>query len=277
MKIDSFTDLTGTPDLRVLSLGAGVQSTTMALMCNEGLIRKPDCAIFADTQAEPPTVYKHLDWLEKELDYPLYRVTAGNLEQDLRDAGKSIRVASIPFFTTSPKGGGIMRRQCTSEYKIAPIEKKVRKLLGLKPRQRMNKTVYMYMGISLDEVTRVRINPNKNIHNKYPLIGLKITRYECLQWLQDKGYPTPVKSACYFCPYTDNSRWREMKLNDPEYFQKAIEIDNMIRLKDFNKVKEKLYLHHSLKPLSEIDFSNAEDEGQGTFGFLDECEGMCGV
>ena len=59
------------PNLRVLSLGAGVQSTVMALMTMTGEIKdKPDCAIFADTGAEPKNVYKHLEWLIKQLDYP---------------------------------------------------------------------------------------------------------------------------------------------------------------------------------------------------------------
>lgn len=40
--------------LRALSLGAGVQSTTMALMAAHGEIGPmPDCAIFADTGWEP--------------------------------------------------------------------------------------------------------------------------------------------------------------------------------------------------------------------------------
>lgn len=44
--------------LRALSLGAGVQSTTMALMAAHGEIQPmPDCAIFADTGWEPKAVY----------------------------------------------------------------------------------------------------------------------------------------------------------------------------------------------------------------------------
>lgn len=35
--------------LRVLSLGAGVQSTTLALMMAHGEVEVPDAAIFADT------------------------------------------------------------------------------------------------------------------------------------------------------------------------------------------------------------------------------------
>jgi hypothetical protein len=43
--------------LRVLSLGAGVQSTTMALLAAHGEIGPmPDCAIFADTGWEPRAV-----------------------------------------------------------------------------------------------------------------------------------------------------------------------------------------------------------------------------
>lgn len=35
--------------MRILSLGAGVQSSTLALMAEHGEIEKPDYAIFADT------------------------------------------------------------------------------------------------------------------------------------------------------------------------------------------------------------------------------------
>jgi len=48
--------------LRVLSLGAGVQSTTMALMAAHGeIMSMPNCAIFADTGWEPKAVYEHLE------------------------------------------------------------------------------------------------------------------------------------------------------------------------------------------------------------------------
>ncbi len=49
-------------DLKVLSLGAGVQSSVMLLMADRGLLGdKPDVAIFADTQWEPKEVYEHLE------------------------------------------------------------------------------------------------------------------------------------------------------------------------------------------------------------------------
>jgi len=46
--------------LRALSLGAGVQSTTLALMAAHGEIGPmPDCAIFADTGWEPQALGVH--------------------------------------------------------------------------------------------------------------------------------------------------------------------------------------------------------------------------
>lgn len=66
--------------LRVLSLGAGVQSTTLALMAAHGEIGPmPDCAIFADTGWEPAAVYEHLAWLRSPnvLPFPVHIISGG--------------------------------------------------------------------------------------------------------------------------------------------------------------------------------------------------------
>ena len=88
--------------IRVISLGAGVQSTVMALMAARGEIGPmPDCAIFADTGYEPQGVYDHLDWLETQLPFPVYRVSNGNIKDDTLAATNSTgqRYVSIPFYT----------------------------------------------------------------------------------------------------------------------------------------------------------------------------------
>ena len=69
--------------LKVLSLGAGVQSTTLALMVEKGELPMVDAAIFADTGAEPQAVYDHLTWLKEQLSYPVHVVQWRNLKQDL--------------------------------------------------------------------------------------------------------------------------------------------------------------------------------------------------
>jgi 3'-phosphoadenosine 5'-phosphosulfate sulfotransferase (PAPS reductase)/FAD synthetase len=69
--------------LTVISLGAGVQSSTMALMAADGELPKPDCAIFADTGNEPKAVYRYLEFLKKVLPYPIYKVSKGNITEDM--------------------------------------------------------------------------------------------------------------------------------------------------------------------------------------------------
>lgn len=70
--------------LRVLSLGAGVQSTTLTLMAAHGIVGPmPDLAIFADTGWEPASVYEHLRWLMSPnvLPFPVHIVSAGNIRE----------------------------------------------------------------------------------------------------------------------------------------------------------------------------------------------------
>lgn len=95
--------------LRALSLGAGVQSTTMALMAAHGETGPmPDCAIFADTGWETKAVYEHFEWLMSPnvLPFPVHIVSAGNIRDNLMDAAAGKRWASIPAFakTVTPAG-----------------------------------------------------------------------------------------------------------------------------------------------------------------------------
>ena len=53
--------------IKVLSLGAGVRSSTVLLMSYHGELPLLDAAIFADTQWEPKAVYEHLEWLKQEV------------------------------------------------------------------------------------------------------------------------------------------------------------------------------------------------------------------
>ena len=260
------------PTIRIVSLGAGVQSTVMALMGDRGEFGpKPDCAIFADTQWEPAHVYEHLAWLESELSYPVYRVTAGNLREDalnrINPDGK--KLMAMPLFTEQ----GIAMRMCTGDYKIRPIRKKTRELLGLKPRERA-KDIFAetWIGISRDEIQRMKDSNLKYIINRWPLLEKKMERRHCLEWFANE-YPNRKlgRSSCMGCPFNNDKAWREMKINDPISFADAVDFDEKIR----NVCDMPMFLHKSLLPLGEVDFRNLEDMGQ--LSFLDECDGMCGV
>ena len=159
-------------DFTYISFGAGVQSTAVLVMSNLGLRGCPraDVAIFADTGDEPQWVYDQVERMTKWSDIPVEVVKKGCLSADVRarQEGSISRFACIPVFTAAKTGGpkvmwdgkqvveddsgnAILRRQCTREYKIEPIEKRVRLILGFKPRQRIKKEVDCLIGISVEK------------------------------------------------------------------------------------------------------------------------------
>jgi hypothetical protein len=210
---------------RYLSLGAGVQSSTLALMIAHGEIPMVNAAIFADTGWEPRKVYDWLDWLEKQLPFPVYRVASGNLRNDIiaatNNTGKTFR--SVPWHLLKPNGETAMNsRQCTAEYKIKPVHRKLRELMGYASRKRIPaNSCQMLMGISLDEVFRMKPSWHKWLVHQWPLIDAGMARHDCLSWMERKGYPSPPKSSCIGCPFHDNDEWRNIKA-DSEAWEDAV-------------------------------------------------------
>tara|TARA_B100001540_G_scaffold9868_1_gene8672 strand:+ start:9327 stop:10133 length:807 start_codon:yes stop_codon:yes gene_type:complete len=266
-------------ELTIISLGAGVQSSAMALMSAKGELPPVDHAIFADTGAEPRRVYDYLLFLQDELPFPIHVVKhKEGLTKGLEDAAKEgKRVANPPLYTDSDGEVGILNRQCTLDYKINPIKKKVRELLGLKKGQHA-KDVHctQWIGISLDEIQRMKLSMVKYITHVFPLVDKRMNRNDCLQWMKKNNYPEPPRSACVYCPYHSDNEWRLLRDNDPEGWQEAIRMDELLR-DGTGKTKEKLYVHQQLKPLKEVDLTTDTDRGQTLFSFQDECEGMCGM
>ena len=266
--------------IHIISLGAGVQSSTMALMAAHGEITPmPKCAIFADTQDEPQSVYKWLDWLEKQLPFPVHRVTAGKLSDEVLkirkrkdDPSKSITFYTVPAFTIDKKGNrGMIPRQCTSNFKIAPLTKKQKDIAE-------GNHVISWIGISLDEAHRMKPSRDNKITNRWPLIEKRISRHDCKRWTIANNYPMPPRSACVFCPYHSDNQWRKLRDDEPTEFKKAVEFDYAYRkIKiEIGKMSEIPFLHPSCVPLDQVDFSTDEDHGQQVM-FGNECEGMCGV
>lgn len=258
----------------IISLGAGVQSSTMALMAAHGEITPmPEAAIFADTQAEPQSVYTWLDWLEKQLPFPVIRVTHGNIYEDvMRSALTKERVSNPPFYCDS----GILMRKCTADYKVKPIREAQRKIIGLEKYQRCKEIkITQWIGISLDESHRMKPSGDSYVEHRWPLIDLRMSRHDCLNWMERNNYPAPPKSACSFCPFHDNHMWRQLRDEEPESFAQAIVLDQAIR-SGISGTREFLFVHRHKKPLDEVDLSTEEERGQGWL-FGNECEGMCGV
>ena len=259
--------------LNIISLGAGVQSSTMALMAKHGeIIPMPDAAIFADTQWEPKAVYEWLGWLTRQLPFPVLQVTAGNLRADTlsRSNTSGKRFAAIPWFMKMPNGKEAMgRRQCTADYKLTPIQRKVVELIGGHPKA----GCILWIGISTDDASRMKPSRVKYIENRWPLIEKRITRNDCLRWMKSRNYPEPPRSACIGCPFHNDSEWRAIKA-DPVTWADATEVDRAIRKQPGFRGEQ--FAHRKLIPLEEVDLSTDEERGQGNL-FINECEGMCGV
>jgi 3'-phosphoadenosine 5'-phosphosulfate sulfotransferase (PAPS reductase)/FAD synthetase len=266
--------------LRVLSLGAGVQSSALALMIQKGEIPMVDCAIFADTGAEPKEVYDWLDWLRDELWFPVYVAKFSNLKEDVINSTiDKKKFAGIPYFMKNSKTGKttLMKRQCTADYKIKPVNQKVRAILGYQKGEKVSKDtkVEMLMGISYDEMQRMKINPIKYIENKYPLVEKAIRRHNCIQWMEKNNYPKPPRSACTFCPFHSNEEWRRVKENKEEW-NEVVKLDKLLRNSSQLREYDEVYLHQSCVPLEKADLRE-KDEQTGQYSLLDECEGMCGI
>lgn len=289
-----------------LSLGAGVQSSALALMATAGGVGPmPEAAIFADTGDEPQSVYRWLDWLEKQLAFPVHRVShkGRKLSDDAtrlvlsKKSGNTYVPIGIPAYTTETvmerhvidwemdedekdehaiygppeltvkKGMG--RRQCTRTFKIEPINQKIRELLN-------GKKGIVWIGISTDEAHRMKPSQNPAVEHKWPLIEMGISRAECLKWMEDAGWPKPPRSACVYCPYHSDKEWLRLKTEEPTEFYAAVEFEKRLQTAyaAATALRSTPWLHASRIPLSEVVFKPKVEE-PSLFG--NECEGICGV
>jgi hypothetical protein len=275
-------------EFHVLNLGAGVQSSALFLLANEGKL-KFDVAIVADTQEEPQSVYLHLEYLKRLERPPIWVRSAGRLGDDLRNGrGPTRRFASIPAFTRDNNGRvGIVRRQCSAEYKVEVIEKSIRReLLGLASGQRLPREVLISQafGISIDErgrAERIRRRYDSRRQNvvQFPLLDLGWSRTDCIAYLRSRLPHQAPRSACVFCPYHTNREWALLRQNDPEGWSRAVQIDRTLRTESAacnRNMRQPMFLHRSCQPLDQIDFGvlSPETVHPMTVG---DCHGLCGV
>ena len=284
--------INGLKSLKFISLGLGQQSTVLYLKSSLGELPEVDYAIFADTGSESKPTYQYLKWLlnwQKQHNGIPIIVTGKkpSLYTDLIKGTNSsgTRFASIPAFTKNPDGSkGILKRQCTEEYKIVEINKAIRKIYGLRKYQRTVQTE-IWFGITIEELGRLKYPRYGWQIYFYPFCNLRMIknrseqqgfpvfrRTDCTSWLNHRGFPIPPKSACFFCPYQSNTRWLDMKKNRPQEWNRAVKLDQQIRDSSKKGVKQPIYLHKDCVPLSEANLN----EDQLSL-FPEECDGVCDV
>ena len=131
----------------------------------------------------------------------------------------------------------------------------------------------MWLGITIDEAQRMNKNQSNRIVNRYPFLEMMMNRGDCRAYMEENGFPIPIKSACVFCPYHSDAQWKDIKQNYPKEWKKCLEVDKAIRNSAFKTgMKEKVFLHQSLMPLDEVDFNENQIDM-----FENECEGHCGL
>lgn len=255
--------------INIISLGAGKQSTYMLLRALEGEYEfMPDYAIFSDTGCEPEYVYEYLKWLQsyclKKYNFTIIIVSKGNLVTDIIDyiEGRTKRVSQLPLRLEED---GLVMRQCTKDYKIAPLRREMQRV-------RNGKRVRLWIGISLDEMERMRFSTVKYIENYYPLIHNKISIDNIIKWYSDNNIKEPMKSACLICPFHSDNYWMRFKKVFPEEFEEACKFDDRIR--NYPKLNKKAYLSKHLEPLRDIDFEYTNSLFPE---LIEDCEGLCGL
>lgn len=224
-----------------------------------------DYVVHADTTFEASWTYAFAaswtPWLEAR------GVRVVTVEAKGADPSNVRGGVDIPAFTFLETNGQL-KRQCTSDWKIANIRRWLQA-------NRNGERVEQWIGISLDEALRMKPSDVKYITHRWPLIERRMTRNDCVNWLERHGLEVPQKSSCYFCPFHSTAEWRRIKDNDNGNgdWKKALEADEQIRkaLPPYD-----LYLHPSRKPLGEVDLRNAEERGQMSL-WDEECTGVCGI
>lgn len=244
--------------LRILSLGWGVQSWTLAAMIAKGVMPPVDFMVSADTTWEHEHTYALAKtWTPWLTSLGQNVVTVKSDRTGVIEKWESEKEGIMaPIFTLTPDGSeGQLGRQCTGTWKIDPIRRFVASQLVLRGLKKTPGVVTMVQGISLDEFQRMRDSDVQYVVHEYPLVDRRLTRADCMAWLEKQGLEVPRKSSCVFCPFKSKAQWRYMGRQNGADLKTAVMIDEAIRDK---REGFKLYVHPSRKPLAEA----VEDDGQ---------------
>lgn len=262
--------------LNVLSCGAGMQSTALALMSAEnaikGMVHRDvpiyDAVLFVDTGAEPAWVYSQVRFIRDACTLariPFYTIDS-NLHQHYLDNFGKRRVVSIPFWTVDDSGKkGKMPRMCTLDYKIDKMQKFVRwDLLGYPkgaPTEELDKKRhFMHLGFSLEEQRRCSQNKHPMFVNRFPLVEMKWTRADSYAYCLDVWGLDTKASACVMCPFHKNYFYRHLKQECRCDYEIATAFDDLLeRGQKTSLIHSELYLSRSRKRIIRLEDSDCDD------------------
>lgn len=240
--------------MRVWSYGGGTQTIAIALLIEDGRLPLPDRIVMADTGYEFKKTWQYTE----EYIQPRLQKLGRNIEiiphsEAKVDLFSSTNEVLIPAFSTS--GSGKLRNFCSGKWKTDVVRRYIRKT-GVT-------TCDMWLGMSLDEIQRLKHSGLKWCNNYYPLCyDVKFTRGDCRAYILSHGMPEPPKSRCLMCPNQSDTLWLEVQ-QEPEEWQKAVALD------------EKIYqthgvrLHKSRLPLPMVQLQPTQEQDGGLFDICD--------
>lgn len=232
--------------MKILSCGAGQQSTALALMSCEKAMRKKDiyplvpiydAILFCDLGGEREWVYRQVDFIStvcKKANIPFYVLRDKNLKEDYLNNYGSARVCTIPFWSIDANGKkGKMTRHCTIDYKIVQMQNFVRwNLLGYRKGQRSKpediQAHEMHIGFTYEEQQRIFLSKHKLFVNKFPMVEMGLTRADNYAYVKERWGLETKGSACLFCPFHSNYFFKECKENSEKDYQVILDIDEKL-------------------------------------------------
>lgn len=179
------------------------------------------------------------------------------------------RSVPIPVRMTNGAPG---RRSCTADYKIRIVGQELRRRGAT-----ADDPAIVALGISVDEIERARPgnDPRSPLqYRTYPLLDMGLSRDDCKSIISDAGLPVPPKSACWFCPFNDRQRWRDLRDKTPDLFQLACDLEATLGDRAESLGRNRVWLTSRGKPLASVMQDDAAK--QGSSSGMDACDsGYC--
>lgn len=263
--------------MKILSCGAGMQSTALALISCEQVhfpVKHPevpryDAIIYCDLGIEPAWVPQQVQFIEracKSASIPFY-ILQSNLYQDYIQNFGVRRVSAMPFWTLDDddKPGRIARRSCTVDYKITMIQKFVRyELLGYRPYQRLRTEDIggheLHIGFSKEESNRSFPSRHKMFRNQFPLIDMGWERKDCYQYNLETWGLDSKASACLVCPFHRNYFFQHIKHNFPSDYACVINFDELLEKRQpQSNIRNRIFLSRSRKRIRDLTPEDCSD------------------
>ena len=251
--------------IHAFSFGGGVQSTAALVLASRGQLpatdesNRWDVFLFSNVgeRAEHPATLRYVSEFAMpfaeahgiELVEVRKRRRDGS-DDDLMDRiERGKRSLPIPVRMSNGAPG---RRACTAEFKIRVIERELKR----RGATRANPAV-VGIGISMDEIQRAKgwgtVDPRTPCQVKeYPLLRLQIRRQDALRVIAEAGLPQPPRSACFFCPFHSMDEWRRLKRDEPELFQKSVDLEAMLNERRDALGTDHVWMTRFGRPLDEV-------------------------